>query len=92
MTENMSRRDVIKKSVKAGLVIGGVAAVGTAGYKMFSSKSIDDIYWPYPDDSKLKKNLRSPIRLPRNRILSSSTVTTWASHRMMPSISSLRPA
>ena len=54
MAEKMSRRDVIKKSVKAGLVIGGVAAVGTAGYKLFSSKSIDDLYGPYPDDSKLK--------------------------------------
>ena len=57
MTEKLSRRDVIKKSVKAGLVIGGVAAVGTAGYKLFSSKSIDEVYGPYPEDSKLKPNI-----------------------------------
>jgi len=31
MTKKMSRRDVIKKSVKAGLVIGGVAGGNNRG-------------------------------------------------------------
>jgi uncharacterized sulfatase len=54
MDEKISRRDLIKKSVRAGLVVGGIAAVGTAGYKLLSSKSIDEIYGAYPDDSRLK--------------------------------------
>lgn len=53
MNEKISRRDLIKKSVRAGLVVGGIAAVGTAGYKVLSSKPIDEIYGAYPDDSRL---------------------------------------
>src|SRR5664280_1269423 len=70
MTEKMSRRDVIKKSVRAGLVVGGIAAVGTAGYKLFSSKSIDELYGPYPEDSKLKQlKITNPSALKPNVIV-----------------------
>jgi uncharacterized sulfatase len=54
MDEKISRRNLIKRSIRVGLVAGGIAVVGTAGYKLFSSKSIDDLYGPYPDNSKLK--------------------------------------
>lgn len=54
MAEKISRRDVIKYSLRAGLVVGGIAAVGTAGYKLLGTKSIDELYGPYPEDSKLK--------------------------------------
>lgn len=54
MVEKMSRRDVMKKSLKAGLAVGGIAVLGTAGYKLFSSPSIDEVYGPYPEDSRLK--------------------------------------
>ena len=50
MDEKISRRNLIKRSIRVGLVAGGIAVVGTAGYKLFSSKSIDDLYGPYPDE------------------------------------------
>jgi uncharacterized sulfatase len=58
MAEQISRRDMIKKTVRAGLVIGGMAAAGTAGYKLFRRESIDELYGPYPEDSKLKPLLK----------------------------------
>jgi hypothetical protein len=54
MAGKLSRRDVIKKSLRAGLVVGGIAALGTAGYKVFRSPSIDEIYGSYPDASRLR--------------------------------------
>ncbi len=58
MPEKISRRDLIKKSVRTGLVVGGVAALGTAGYKLFRKPSTDEVYGPYPDDS-----LRKPLKV-----------------------------
>ena len=61
MVEKISRRDLIKRAVRAGLVVGGIAAVGTAGYKMLRRKSIDELYGPYPGDSGLKSlNVSNP--------------------------------
>lgn len=54
MAEKISRRDLMKRSVQAGLAIGGAAVLGTAGYKLFRKRSIDELYGPYPDDSRLK--------------------------------------
>jgi len=55
MSEKISRRHLIKKSIRAGLAAGGIAVVGTAGYHLFKSNSIDDLYGSYPDDSRLKR-------------------------------------
>jgi hypothetical protein len=41
----------MKKSVQAGLAIGGAAVLGTAGYELFRRRSIDELYGPYPDDA-----------------------------------------
>ena len=54
MSEKISRRDLMKRSVHAGLVVGGIAALGTAGYTLFRKPSIDEIYGKYPDESLLK--------------------------------------
>ncbi len=54
MAEKISRRDLIKRALLAGLAVGGIAAVGTAGYKLFRKQSIDEVYGPYPDESGLK--------------------------------------
>ena len=54
MAEKISRRDLMKRSVRAGLAIGGAAVLGTAGYQLFRRRSIDELYRPYPDDSRLK--------------------------------------
>ncbi|MHB9098301.1 MAG: sulfatase-like hydrolase/transferase, partial [Syntrophales bacterium] len=55
MSEKISRRDLIKKTVRTGLVVGGVAAFGTAGYTLFRKPSTDEVYGPYPEDSLLKR-------------------------------------
>lgn len=55
MAETISRRDLMKKTVRAGAVVGGIAAFGTAGYKLFHRESVDDVYGPYPSDSRLKQ-------------------------------------
>ncbi len=61
MAEKISRRDLMKRSVRAGLVVGGIAAFGTAGYKLFHRQSIDELYGPYPSDSRLKPlNVQNP--------------------------------
>ena len=54
MAEKISRRDLMKRSVRAGVAIGGAAVLGTAGYRLFRRRSIDELYGPYPDDSRLK--------------------------------------
>lgn len=54
MNEKISRRKFVKKTIYTGLAIGGAAVVGTAGYELFSKRSIDDLYGPYPDRSALK--------------------------------------
>lgn len=54
MDKNISRREMIKRSVRAGLLFGGVAAAGAAGYKLFRKKPIDELYGSYPGDPKLK--------------------------------------
>ena len=43
MDEKISRRNLIKRSIRVGLAAGGLAVVGAAGYKLFRGKSIDDI-------------------------------------------------
>lgn len=58
MPEKISRRDLMKRSARAGLVVGGIAALGTAGYTLFRKPSIDEIYGKYPDDSLLQ-----PLRI-----------------------------
>jgi len=61
MAETISRRELMKRSVRAGLVVGGIAAVGTAGYKLFHRQSVDELYGPYPSDSRLKPlNVENP--------------------------------
>jgi uncharacterized sulfatase len=70
MAEKISRRDLMKKSVRAGLAIGGAAVLGTAGYKLFQKPSIDEVYGPYPDEDKLKPlHLRNPSAPKPNVIL-----------------------
>ncbi|MBE0557647.1 MAG: sulfatase-like hydrolase/transferase [Proteobacteria bacterium] len=63
LPERLSRRDLIKRSMRAGLVVGGIAAFGTAGYTLFRNPSIDKIYGQYPDQPLLQPLTgRYPVR------------------------------
>jgi arylsulfatase A-like enzyme len=69
MAEKISRRDMIKKTVRTGLAIGGIAVLGAAGYKLFRTESIDEIYGPYPDDPRLKPLKVSNPSAPKPNII-----------------------
>jgi arylsulfatase A-like enzyme len=70
MFEKITRRDLIKRSVRAGVVVGGIAAIGTAGYTLFRKPSIDEVYGKYPDESLLKPlNIINPSAPKPNVIL-----------------------
>jgi arylsulfatase A-like enzyme len=70
MSEKISRRDLIKRSVRAGFVVGGILAFGAAGYSAFRKPSIDEIYGQYPDESLLKPlNVINPSAPKPNVIL-----------------------
>ena len=69
MDEKISRRNLIKRSIRVGLAAGGLAVVGAAGYKLFSGKSIDDLYGPYPDNAKLKPLKLSNPSAPKPNVI-----------------------
>jgi len=69
MDEKISRRNLIKRSIRVGLAAGGLAVVGAAGYKLFRGKSIDDLYGPYPDSAKLKPLKLSNPSAPKPNVI-----------------------
>jgi hypothetical protein len=69
MAEKISRRDLMKKSIRAGLVVSGAAVLGTAGYKVFRKRSIDELYGPYPDDSRLKPLTIADASAPKPNVI-----------------------
>jgi arylsulfatase A len=46
----MTRRDFIKRAAKVGIALGGVALVGTAGYKLLEEPTQNPLYDEYPPD------------------------------------------
>ena len=69
MDEKISRRNLIKRSIRVGLAAGGLAVVGAAGYNLFRGKSIDDLYGPYPDSAKLKPLKLSNPSAPKPNVI-----------------------
>jgi arylsulfatase A len=69
MPEKFSRRDLMKKSLHAGLVVGGVAAFGTAGYTLLHKRPIDEIYGKYPDESLLKPLRVTNLSAPKPNVI-----------------------
>ena len=55
--DKTTRRKFIKKSVLAGIAVGGAALVGTAAYKLLEESSVDPLYEEYPPGYK-----PSPLR------------------------------
>ena len=46
MEKNITRRDLLKKSLKAGALIGGAAVIGAGAYKFLKVNPIEDLYGP----------------------------------------------
>ena len=51
MEKNITRRDLLKKSLKAGALLGGAAVIGAGAYKFLKVNPIEDLYGPYPDNA-----------------------------------------
>ncbi len=49
MSEKISRRELIKKSVRIGAAVGGAALLGGGVYSLLSENSIDELYGVYPE-------------------------------------------
>lgn len=54
MSEQISRRSLMKRTLYAGLAIGGISALGISAYSVLRKKPIDELCGPYPDSSRLK--------------------------------------
>lgn len=49
MVKNISRRDLLKQSLKIGVVVGGVAVLGGGAYSVLRTRTIDELYGSYPN-------------------------------------------
>jgi uncharacterized sulfatase len=55
MEEKITRRNLIKKGIAAGVAIGAGTLIGTCTYKLLKTPDIADLYGNYPPSEKLKK-------------------------------------
>ncbi len=51
METKMTRRELLKKSLKAGALIGGTALLGAGAYSFLRIRTVDELYGPYPDNA-----------------------------------------
>ena len=49
MEKNMSRRDLLKKSLKIGALAGGATLLGAGAYSFLRTHTIEELYGTYPD-------------------------------------------
>jgi len=69
MEKELSRRSLIKKSIRYGAAIGGAALLGSAAYALLKRNDIDELYGPYPPGAeKLKVSIVDP-NAPRPNII-----------------------
>jgi uncharacterized sulfatase len=54
MADKISRRTFIKRTLYTGAAVGAGVVVGSGAYLLLKENSIDDLYGPYPDASRLK--------------------------------------
>jgi len=52
MAEKLSRRQLIKKSVKIGAAAGGAAILGAGAYSFLRQPSIEELYGAYPEGAE----------------------------------------
>ena len=52
MAEELSRRQLIKKSVKIGAAAGGAVLLGAGVYSFLKQPSIEDLYGTYPEGAE----------------------------------------
>lgn len=57
MSESLSRRDLLKKSVKIGAAVGGASLLGYGIYSFMKRDRIEDLYGAYPESAS-RYNLR----------------------------------
>ncbi len=69
MDEKITRRDLIKKSVAAGVAIGAGTLVGTCTYKLLRTPDINELYGNYPPKEKLKNLQIVNPKAPRPNII-----------------------
>ncbi len=51
MEKDITRRELIKKSLKVGVLAGGAALLGAGAYSFLRVREIDELYGPYPENA-----------------------------------------
>jgi arylsulfatase A len=51
MAKEITRRDLLKKTVKVGALVGGAAVIGAGAYKFLRVNPIEELYGPYPEQA-----------------------------------------
>lgn len=69
MEKKITRRNLITKTVKAGIAIGAGTLVGTCAYKLLKTPDISDLYGNYPPKEKLKDVAIVNPRAPRPNVI-----------------------
>ncbi len=49
MEQNITRRELLKKSLKYGVLAGGAVLLGSGAYSLLRTHTIDELYGPYPE-------------------------------------------
>ncbi len=69
MEGKITRRDLLKKSIAAGVAVGAGTLIGTCTYKLLKTPDIADLYGNYPPEEKLKKLTVVNPRAPRPNVI-----------------------